>query len=139
MACAVHPRHVAVASSSVEEGTVMGLKSIACAGALAAALGLMGGALQAADEPITVGLVIPLSPPGDPTAGQLIRRGAELAIDYYNERGGVAGGRKLKLSVQDSQGRPEGGVAAYRRLVSQEHAIGVTGFFHSSVNLAANE
>jgi len=117
----------------------MGWKSITRAGALVAALGLMSSTLQAADEPITVGLVIPLSPPGDPTAGQLIRRGAELAIDYYNERGGVAGGRKLKLSVQDSQGRPEGGVAAYRRLVSEEHAIGVTGFFHSSVNLAANE
>jgi branched-chain amino acid transport system substrate-binding protein len=116
-----------------------GLKSIASSGALVAALALAGGALHAADEPITIGLIIPLSPPGDPTAGQLIRRGAELAIDYYNEKGGVAGGRKLKLSVQDSQGRPEGGVAAYRRLVSEEHAIGVTGFFHSSVNLAANE
>jgi len=115
------------------------LNLIARAGVLVAALGLMGGALHAADEPITIGLIIPLSPPGDPTAGQLIRRGAELAIDYYNGKGGVAGGRKLRLSVQDSQGRPEGGVAAYRRLVSEEHAIGVTGFFHSSVNLAANE
>jgi hypothetical protein len=66
-------------------------------------------------------------------------RGAELAIDYYNEKCGVAGGRELKLSVEDSQGRLEGGVAAYRRLVSEEHAIGVTGFFHSSVNLAVNE
>jgi branched-chain amino acid transport system substrate-binding protein len=117
---------------------MMGSKSIARAGVLFAALGLVVGALHAADEPVTIGLIIPLSPPGDPTAGQLIRRGAELAIDYYNEKGGV-GGRKLKLSVQDSQGRPEGGVAAYRRLVSEEHAIGVTGFFHSSVNLAANE
>jgi branched-chain amino acid transport system substrate-binding protein len=124
---------------SAEEGTVTGLKSIARAGVLVAALGLMGGALHADNEPITIGLIIPLSPPGDPTAGQLIRRGAELAIDYYNEKGGVAGGHKLKLSIQDSQGRPEGGVAAYRRLVSEEHAIGVTGFFHSSVNLAANE
>ena len=116
-----------------------GLSLIARAGMLVAALGLAGGALHAADEPITIGLIIPLSPPGDPTAGQLIRRGAELAIDYYNEKGGIAGGRKLKLSVQDSQGRPEGGVAAYRRLVSEDHAIGATGFFHSSVNLAVNE
>jgi branched-chain amino acid transport system substrate-binding protein len=122
-----------------EEGTVTGLNSITRVGVLVAALGLISGALHAATDLIIIGLIIPLSPPGDPTAGQLIRRGAELAIDYYNEKGGVAGGRKLKLSVQDSQGRPEGGVAAYRRLVSEEHAIGVTGFFHSSVNLAANE
>ena len=92
-----------------------------------------------AQEPVTIGLVVPLSPPGDPTAGQLIRRGAELALDYYNGKGGVLGGRKLQLSVQDSQGRPEGGVAAYRRVVGEDKAVAVTGFFHSSVNIAANE
>jgi branched-chain amino acid transport system substrate-binding protein len=83
-------------------------------------------------------LLIPLSPPGDPTAGQLIRRGAELAVEYYNQKGGV-NGRPLRLSVQDTQGRPEGGVAAYRRVVGEEKAVAVTGFFHSSVNIAANE
>ena len=91
-----------------------------------------------AQEPVTIGLLIPLSPPGDPAAGQLIRRGAELAVDYYNAKGGVMG-RPLKLSVQDTQGRPEGGVAAYRRVVSEDKAVGVTGFFHSSVNIAVNE
>ena len=110
--------------------------------ALCAAL-LAGAGLAAApagaQEPVTIGLIIPLSPPGDPTAGQLIRRGGELAVEYYNAKGGVLGGRKLQLAVQDSQGRPEGGVAAYRRLVGEEKAVGVTGFFHSSVNIAANE
>jgi branched-chain amino acid transport system substrate-binding protein len=96
--------------------------------------------VNAADPPIVIGLVVPLSPPGDPTAGQLIRRGAELAVEHINgAMGGVIGGRKVALSVQDSQGRTESGVAAYRRLVSDERAVAVTGFFHSSVNLAANE
>src|SRR5436309_12418771 len=104
------------------------------------AAGLPIGALKAADPPVVIGLVVPLSPPGDPTAGQLIRRGAELAIDHVNgAMSGVMDGRKVALSVQDSQGRTEGGVAAYRRLVADERAIAVTGFFHSSVNLAANE
>jgi len=110
----------------------------ALSAALLALPGLSAGP-AAAQEPVTIGLIIPLSPPGDPTAGQLIRRGAELAIDYYNGKGGVLGGRKLQLSVQDSQGRPEGGVAGYRRLVGEDKAVGVTGFFHSSVNIAANE
>src|SRR6266542_3353515 len=102
--------------------------------------GLPIGALKAADPPVVVGLVVPLSPPGDPTAGQLIRRGAELAVDHINgPMGGVIDGRKVALSVQDSQGRTESGVAAYRRLVSEDRAVAVTGFFHSSVNLAANE
>lgn len=107
--------------------------------ALALASGLPGAA-RAAGEPITIGLVIPLSPPGDPASGQLIRRGAELAVEYINTKmGGLLGGRKVQLAVQDSQGRTEAGVTAYRRLVSEDHAVGVTGFFHSSVNIAANE
>jgi branched-chain amino acid transport system substrate-binding protein len=93
-----------------------------------------------AADPVVIGLEIPLSPPGDPTAGQLIRRGGELAIEYINgPMGGVLSERKASLAVQDSQGRTESGVAAYRRLVSEEGAVGVTGFFHSSVNLAVNE
>jgi branched-chain amino acid transport system substrate-binding protein len=103
------------------------------------AAALPTGTLRAAD-PVVIGLTIPLSPPGDPTAGQLIRRGAELAVEYVNgPMGGVIDGRKVALSVQDSQGRTESGVAAYRRLVSEDRAVAVTGFFHSSVNLAANE
>ena len=106
-----------------------------------AAIALLAVALTArAADPIVIGLEIPLSPPGDPIAGQLIRRGGELAIDYINgPMGGVLGDRKAELSVQDSQGRTESGVAAYRRLVSEDHAVAVTGFFHSSVNLAVNE
>jgi branched-chain amino acid transport system substrate-binding protein len=107
--------------------------------ALTLATGLIG-TVNAADEPVTIGLIIPLSPPGDPASGQLIRRGAELAVDYVNTvMGGVLGGRKIQLSVEDSQGRPEAAIAGYRRLVDADHAVAVTGFFHSSDNIAANE
>jgi branched-chain amino acid transport system substrate-binding protein len=105
--------------------------ALACAAAFS-------GDVRAAD-PVVVGLEVPLSPPGDPTAGQLIRRGAEMAVEHVNAKGGVLGGRKLELAVQDTQGRPEAGVAAYRRLATSDKAVAVTGFFHSSVNLAVNE
>src|SRR5580704_17776025 len=63
-----------------------------------------------ASDPVVIGLEIPLSPPGDPTAGQLIRRGGELAIEYINgPMGGVLPDRKAALAVQDSQGRTESG------------------------------
>jgi branched-chain amino acid transport system substrate-binding protein len=110
-------------------------------GLAAAALALLAAAtvVRAAD-PVVIGLEIPLSPPGDPTAGQLIRRGGELAVEYINgPMGGVLGDRKAALEVQDSQGRTESGIAAYRRLVTEDRAVAVTGFFHSSVNLAVNE
>lgn len=103
------------------------------------ALAALTAAMPArAADPVTVGLLVPLSPPGDPTAGQLIRRGAELAVEYYNGKGGVMG-RPLRLSVQDTSGRPEGGIAGYRRAVGEDKAVAVTGFFHSSVNIAVNE
>lgn len=107
-----------------------------------AALSLISaaGAPAYAAEPVVIGLEIPLSPPGDPAAGQLIRRGADLAVQYVNTvMKGVLGGRPIAVDVEDTQGRDEAGVAGYRRLVSEDHAVGVTGFFHSSVNIAVNE
>jgi branched-chain amino acid transport system substrate-binding protein len=91
-----------------------------------------------AQEPIVFGAIVPLSPPGETQLGQLIKRGAEFGVDYLNEQGGVLG-RKVVLSVQDSSGKNENGVAAYRRLVSNEKAVAVFGFVHSGVNIAVNE
>lgn len=103
---------------------------------LAAALVAASWSAQAQD--IGVGLIVPLSAPGDPTGGQLIRRGAEIGVETINAQGGVLG-KKLQLFVQDSQGKPEAGVAAYRRLVSENKVVAVPGFFHSSVAIAVNE
>jgi branched-chain amino acid transport system substrate-binding protein len=103
---------------------------------LAAALAVASWGAAAQD--IGIGLIVPLSAPGDPTGGQLIRRGAEIGVDMVNAEGGVLG-KKLKLYVQDSQGKPEAGVAAYRRLVSENKVVAVPGFFHSSVAIAVNE
>jgi len=94
---------------------------------------------QAADDTVKIGLEIPLSQPGDPAAGQLIRRGGELAIEYINTVMGGINGKKAELVVQDTQGRPEVGVAGYRKLATEDKVIGVTGFFHSSVNIAVND
>lgn len=103
---------------------------------LAAALVAASWSAQAQD--IGVGLIVPLSAPGDATGGQLIRRGAEIGVETINAQGGVLG-KKLQLFVQDSQGKPEAGVAAYRRLVSENKVVAVPGFFHSSVAIAVNE
>ena len=53
----------------------------------------------------------PLSPPGDSAAGQLIARGAKMATEDVNARGGVLGGRKIELIVEDDSGTPEKGAA----------------------------
>jgi len=93
-----------------------------------------------ADEPpITIGLELGLSPPADPGLGQLCRRGAELGVEYVNGVMGGVLGRKVQIAVQDTQAKNEAGIAAYRRLVSEEKAVAVTGFAYSSENIAVNE
>jgi len=117
------------------------MKGIAPALIAVAILGLASAApIWAADETVKIGLEVPLSPPGDPAAGQLIRRGAELAVEYVNTvMGGVIGGRKIEILVQDGKGQAEAGVAGYRKLATEDKVIGVTGYFHSSENIAVNE
>lgn len=106
---------------------------------------ILGGAVppmvQAqSKEPVKIGVLIPLSPPGDPASGKRILWGAELGIKYVNEvMGGVLGGRPLQLAVEDDQGVPVEGVAGYRRLVTKDRVVTVVGQFHSSVCLAVNE
>lgn len=92
--------------------------------------------LVQAQAPVKIGVLTPLSPPGDANAGQFIVRGAKMAADEINARGGVLGGRKIELVVEDDSGTPEKGVAGIRRLASQERVSAILGQYHSSVTLA---
>jgi branched-chain amino acid transport system substrate-binding protein len=98
---------------------------------------LMRTALYAA-EPIKVGWVGPLSPPGGYAEGALMKDATQIATDEINAKGGVLG-RPISVSYQDTRGQPEEGTAAAERLISQEHVVGITGEFHSSVFLAEME
>src|SRR2546422_7027370 len=73
-----------------------------------------------AQKPVKIGVLTPLSPPGDASAGQFIVRGAKMAADDVNARGGVLGGRKIELVTEDDSGTPEKGVAGFRKR-SEEH------------------
>ncbi len=99
--------------------------------AAGAALALATPAL--AQGPVKIGVLTPLSPPGDAAAGQFIVRGAKMAADEINNQGGVLGGRKVELVVEDDSGTPEKGVAGLRKLASQDRVMAVVGQFHSSV------
>jgi branched-chain amino acid transport system substrate-binding protein len=123
-----------------------GLILVVMLGVLAGGLAGSGTPGWSAPAPITLGVLTPLSPPGDASAGQLIVRGAELGIQYINTvMGGLFGGRAgcalpatpVRLAVEDDSGVPEKAIAGFRRLVSESHAVGVWGAFHSSAMLAA--
>src|SRR5215475_7183432 len=107
--------------------------------ALLAALALVATALAApasAQKPVKIGVLTPLSPPGDAAAGQFIVRGAKMAVEDVNARGGVLGGRKIELVVEDDSGTPEKGAAGFRKLATQDQVAAVIGQFHSSVMAA---
>src|SRR5207247_3000096 len=89
-----------------------------------------------AQKPVKIALLTPLSPPGDAAAGQFIARGAKMGADDVNARGGVLGGRKIELVVEDDSGTPEKGAAGFRKLATQDQAVAVVGQFHSSVMTA---
>jgi branched-chain amino acid transport system substrate-binding protein len=123
-----------------------GMILIAIVVAIAAAVAGTGGLGWSAPAPVTLGVLTPLSPPGDASAGQLIQRGAELGVQYINTvMGGLFGGKEgcalpatpVRLAVEDDSGVPEKAVAGFRRLVSEGRAVAVWGAFHSSAMLAA--
>jgi branched-chain amino acid transport system substrate-binding protein len=105
---------------------------------LLVAVALVAGGLVAptlAQKPVKIGVLTPLSPPGDAAAGQFIVRGAKMAVEDVNARGGVLG-RKVELVVEDDSGTPEKGSAGMRKLATQDQVAAVVGQFHSSVTAA---
>src|SRR5215470_9694827 len=90
-----------------------------------------------AQKAVKIGVLTPLSPPGDAGAGQLIVRGAKMAAEEINARGGILGGRKVELVIEDDSGTPEKAAAAFRKLATQDQVAAVMGQFHSSVMAAA--
>lgn len=94
-------------------------------------------AQPSAKKPVKIGILTPLSPPGDVAGGKRLVWGAELAIKYINEEmGGVLGGRPVELVTADDQGTPAEGIAGFRRLVQKDGVVAVMGQIHSSVAIA---
>ena len=91
-----------------------------------------------AQKPVKIGVLTPLSPPGDAAAGQLIVRGAKMGAEEVNAKG-ILGGRKVELVIEDDSGTPEKGTAGFRKLATQDGVVAVLGQFHSSVALAVQD
>jgi branched-chain amino acid transport system substrate-binding protein len=95
--------------------------------------------LVSAKEPVKLGVMTPLSPPGATLLGKFILQGARMGAEYVNSTGGVLGGRKIELIVEDDSGTPEKGLAGYRRLVTQKGVSAIIGQVHSSVMIAVGD
>jgi branched-chain amino acid transport system substrate-binding protein len=110
------------------------------AGALlsGAVLAVYGGAAGAADCPIKIGALAPLSAPGAVTGGEAMRDAMNIAVGDINAAGGLLG-CKVELVIGDSQGSPEPAKAVAEKLINQDHVVAIAGEYHSSAGLAAKE
>ena len=105
--------------------------------ALAAALAAPSPA-AAQQKDVEIAVIVPLSGPWA-RQGQLVRMGAEMAIDDINNSGGIKslGGAKVKLVVLDTGDSAEKAKNAAQRLVAQNpDVIGGIGSWLSSFTLA---
>jgi branched-chain amino acid transport system substrate-binding protein len=89
------------------------------------AVSLLCSSLAQAAEPVKIGITTILS---GPTAdrGQQEQYGAELALNWINQAGGVLG-RPVEAFYADNACKPDIGVPATKRLLEQEHVPVIIG------------
>jgi branched-chain amino acid transport system substrate-binding protein len=97
----------------------------------AAALATGPAFAQGSGAPIRLGLLHDLSGPFAGAGSVPLAAGAELAIELFNERGGVDG-RMVQAVSADSQSRAEVAINEAERLVSQERVDVIIGVYSSA-------
>jgi branched-chain amino acid transport system substrate-binding protein len=84
---------------------------------------------------ILIGVAGPMT--GDQSKlGGDVKRGAQLAVDEWNAKGGI-GGRKLHLEVGDDQHDPKQAVSVANKLINMG-IVGMVGHFNSSASIPAS-
>ena len=108
---------------------------------LALSLALGSASAAHAQTEVKVALIAPMSGPWA-RQGDLMLKGANLAIDNINSAGGIKsmGGAKMKLLVFDAGDSVEKAKNAAQRMVAQEpDLVGATGSWLSSFTLGVTE
>ena len=111
------------------------------AGIAALALAALPAMASAQTQEVKVAVIAPFSGPWA-RQGDLMLKGARMAVDDINAAGGIKalGGAKMKLVVIDAGDNIEKAKNAAQRMVAQEtEVIGCTGAWLSSFTLAVTE
>lgn len=94
----------------------------------------MGDTTKAAEEPVRLGLMPPLSGLVE-MYGPEISRAGQIACQEINDNGGVLG-RPLELIIEDDGSLPESAVAAANILVREKHCDAIIGNLLSNSRIA---
>jgi branched-chain amino acid transport system substrate-binding protein len=114
----------------------IGVLLLAGSALLASACERKPGAATNSTGDVVIGMYGSLTGDGA-SFGQSSKEGTELAVEEVNNAGGVLGGRKFKLLVEDDQSKPEEASNAVTKLITQDKVIAVLGEVASRRSLAA--
>ncbi len=103
---------------------------------IAVVMGIVHASDATASETIKIGWIGPLSGWGA-AGGTAIMRGAQLAMDHVNAKGGIQG-RQLELITRDSEAKPAVAINAARELIDRENVLALIGKYDSSSAKALN-
>jgi ABC-type branched-subunit amino acid transport system substrate-binding protein len=109
--------------------------------ALAASVAVLGLGINpasAADCPIKIGGMAPLSAPGTVVGGEAMRDAMLIAEEDINAAGGVLG-CDVDVVIADTEGLPEKASAIMEKLILQDGVVAVGGGYHSSVGVASKD
>ena len=81
-------------------------------------------------------MVLPFSGATGPYGADM-KKAADIVVKIINDGGGILGGRKLHLYIEDSETNPTAGVTATRKLLEVNKVELVGGFWGSPIALAA--
>ena len=87
-------------------------------------------------QTVKIGILTPLTGPGDPMAGELIVRGVCLGAEYIREQGGIRGGKQVEIVIQNDQataaeeGMQRSAVAGLAKMVMVDTVLAVIGQWH---------
>jgi len=87
------------------------------------------------NDPIRIGVLAPLTGGGGPYGADIVKA-SKLAADQINAAGGVLGGRKIELFVEDDETSATAAVKAARKLLDIDKVVAITAIWGSAPILA---
>lgn len=110
------------------------LKTYLGSALLAAALGLTPAAAQQNEDPVRIGVPMPLTGPLA-QAGQTILAGIEYAAKEANESGGLLG-QQIELLIEDTKSEPNTAAITGAKMATQDNVFAFVGGYGSTSDIA---
>ena len=102
---------------------------------IAAAIALNGALAVAAENPIKIGLVVPVTGGSSPI-GVSVRDGVKLAVGEINAKGGLLS-RQIQLIERDDESKNERAVQIAQEMINKEKIVAAIGFVNTGTSLAS--